>query len=398
MAEFRNRIVFELGRNVRLFLNVEAGLAGLGAVLGRIKSRPGAKVAQPSARGPSQTRAASPQAAGSTPPTKQPEALAEQNRKLTQARQQLADKDRQLAELREKLAISGTQPDGIKPENLVWIFGVARTGSSWLSAMMRDVKGHARWNEPFVGDVFGYAYFIRAWDWQRERPDYILGKEHKNAWLKSMRNFILDGATARFPSAAKEEGYVVVKEPNGSIGAPLIMEALPESRMILLIRDPRDVVASLLAALKEGSWGTADNYRKIEHVSADDNPDEFVRVRARLYMASLEKARQAYEAHGGYKVAVRYEDLRYNTLDELRRIYTELDVPLEEKELQRIVEKHAWENIPEEKKGPDKPRRKAKPGGWREDLTPEQAKTVEEITASILEEFYSKQSDRVGSG
>ena len=397
MAEFRNRIVLELGRNVRLFLKVEAGLAGLGAVLGRIKSRLGAKVAQPSARGPSRTRAASPQAAGSSPPMKRPEALAEQNRKLRQARQQLADKDRQLAELREKLAISDTQPDGIRPENLIWMFGIARSGSSWLSAMMRDVKGHARWNEPYVGDVFGYAYFVRAWDWQRERSDYILGKEYKNVWLKSIRNFILDGATARFPSAAKE-GYLVVKEPNGSIGAPLIMEALPESRMILLIRDPRDVVASLLAALKKGSWGTADNYRKIEQASADENPDEFVRVRARLYMASLERAKQAYEAHGGRKVAVRYEVLRYNTLDELRRIYSELDVPVEEKELQRIVEKHAWENIPEEKKGPDKPRRKATPGGWQEDLTPEQAKTVEEITAPVIEEFYSKQSGRVGPG
>ncbi|CAN5145551.1 hypothetical protein BH18ACT10_BH18ACT10_16580 [soil metagenome] len=52
------------------------------------------------------------------------------------------------------------------------------------------------------------------------------------------------------------------------------------------------------------------------------------------------------------------------------------------------MEKHSWENIPEGKNGPDKFYRKASPGGWREDLTPEQVQTVERITASLLEEFY----------
>ena len=43
---------------------------------------------------------------------------------------------------------------------------------------------------------------------------------------------------------------------------------------------------------------------------------------------------------------------------------------------------------PRGKKGPDKFYRKATPGGWREDLTPEQARTVERITAPLLEDFY----------
>jgi hypothetical protein len=53
------------------------------------------------------------------------------------------------------------------------------------------------------------------------------------------------------------------------------------------------------------------------------------------------------------------------------------------------VEKHAWENIPEEKKGEGTPRRKATPGGWREDLTEEQAKIVEREAAQVLEQFYA---------
>src|SRR3712207_6950789 len=54
--------------------------------------------------------------------------------------------------------------------------------------------------------------------------------------------------------------YLVVKEPNGSIGAPLLMEALPESRMILLVRDPRDVAASSIDARRKGGWQRSEEH------------------------------------------------------------------------------------------------------------------------------------------
>jgi hypothetical protein len=54
----------------------------------------------------------------------------------------------------------------------------------------------------------------------------------------------------------------------------------------------------------------------------------------------------------------------------------------------RAVEKHAWENVPKDETGEGRFYRKASPGGWREDLSPEQAAAVERITAPLLEEFY----------
>jgi hypothetical protein len=44
--------------------------------------------------------------------------------------------------------------------------------------------------------------------------------------------------------------------------------------------------------------------------------------------------------------------------------------------------------VPEEEKGEGKFHRKATPGGWKEDLTPEQIETVERITAPVLREYY----------
>ncbi len=91
---------------------------------------------------------------------------------------------------------------------------------------------------------------------------------------------------------------------------------------------------------------------------------------------------------------VRYEDLRADTLETMRRIYSELGISVKEADLARVVEKHSWDNIPEEQKGPGKKRRRATPGGWREDLTPEQAKTVERVTAPLLQEFYPNEGSQ----
>src|SRR5215218_6483581 len=164
-----------------------------------------------------------------------------------------------------------------------------------------------------------------------------------------MRDMILGGAAARFHELV-DGGYVVIKEPNGSIGAPLLMEALPESRMIFLIRDPRDVAASSLDARKEGSW-LYQRRDKSKVQTANENPDRFLKGRAENYLRDAGNSKEAYDAHSGRKVLVRYEDLRADALAEMKRIYAGLEIRVGEQELRGVVEKHSWENIPEEEKG-----------------------------------------------
>jgi hypothetical protein len=72
----------------------------------------------------------------------------------------------------------------------------------------------------------------------------------------------------------------------------------------------------------------------------------------------------------------------------MKRLYSTLGIPVDEGELARVVEKRSWENIAEDNKGEGKFYRRATSGGWREDLTPEQAETVERITAPLLKELY----------
>jgi hypothetical protein len=309
--------------------------------------------------------------------------------KLVRARRRLARRIHKLK--RGRVRSAGTEVGGIDPEKFVWIFGSARTGSTWLGRIMADLQGHTGWPEPMVGYLFGHLYYERAAD-RHDDDRFILGGD-KELWLNPVRAFVLDSAKARFPEVAEKSGYLIVKEPHGTQGAPLLMQALPESRMILLVRDPRDVVASQMDLARED--GRVRQVAKKrgqakKNTSADERPDAFVKGHATRYLHHVRLAKWAYDAHGGHKVVVRYEDLRADTFRTMRRIYSALEIPIDERRLSRVVEKYTWENIPERKKGSGMFLRKATPGRWVDDLTPKQAKTVERITAPLLAEFYAE--------
>src|SRR5215204_1740334 len=352
MPVFNSRTVIELARGIRAFLNLEAGLTR-GEIL----------QGDPDVSGQSATE-------------------------LARARMRLEENEREIAGLKQRLAAPAPRAGGVNPENVVWIFCSNRSGSTWLSSMMGEIEGHEVWNEPLVGKLFGDLYYVGAAGHQKVKH-YILGDYHKGSWLDSVQSFVLSEATARFPEVV-ERGYLIIKEPNGSIGAPLLSEAMPASRVIFLVRDPRDVAASGLDAARKGSWqyeNAADRGWKREAL-ADNQPDVWVRRRAQNYVRHAGKARDAYEAHKGTKVLIRYEERRDDTLGTMERLYSSLGIEVGGGDLARAVEKHAWENIPQKEKGQGKFYRKATPGGWREDLTPGQVEIVEQVSAPLLKEFY----------
>jgi hypothetical protein len=320
--------------------------------------------------------------------------LAKRSRTLRQIKERLTGRRQQiyleLAGLRARLlgdaAVNLGTP--VNSGNIIWIFGSGRSGSTWLRSMMGEMSYHRIWEEPMVGRLFG-EFYARAPQENLRSAHFIMGEPIRKGWTRSIRNFVLDGAGYSNPQIGADD-YLVVKEPNGSVGAPLLMEALPESHMILLVRDPRDVVASVFDAARSGGWLNDQLGRDATgwEALADRKPNIFVKRRANVYLQSVGGAKQAYDAHRGPKVLVRYEDLRASTLDEMRRIYSELGITIDAAGLERAVEKHSWERVPDEEKGRGKVHRKARPGSWSEDLTEEQGRMVERITAPLLELFY----------
>ena len=294
----------------------------------------------------------------------------------------------------------GLSTGDVNPANIVWILGSPRTGSTWLGQVLGEPQGHALWREPFFGVVLGLRNNLANREYV-DSPQFMLGEPNREVWLPAMRRMFLDVADAKFPNISAGH-HLVVKEPNGSMSAPLIMQAFPESKLVFLVRDSRDVVASLLDAAKKGSWYGYDRYEASVVTAvkngepADSEPatgrrsdEEFVESLARNYVTNINAVKKAYDAHpAARKVLVRYEDLRADPFASVTRICDSLGIPTDREQLRMAVEKNLWENIPQEKRGEGKFHRKATPGGWREDLTPDQARTVERVTAPLLDEFY----------
>ncbi len=360
MPEYRNHTVLEIARDIKAFLSLRAGL----------------------------TRDA-------VPDPERAE-LQAQTRKLSQAQRRIQEQERRIEQLQRPVDISTRGRSQINPENIVWILGSPRTGSTWLGRIMGEPKGHALWKEPFLGVVLGFRNNLANREYVNS-SQFLLGEPHREVWVRSMRNLFLDVGRAKFPNISADN-YLVVKEPNGSMSATLILEAFPESKLVFLVRDSRDVVASLLEAARKGSWYGYDRYeasvvealRNEDHGSPEDrSEDEFVEQLARNYVTNVSAAKEAYEQHPDTsKVLVRYEDLRESPLEQVLRICDSLGITVDRTQIEQAVEQHSWENLPAEKKGQGKFHRKATPGGWKEDLTPGQASLVEKITGPLLKAFY----------
>lgn len=308
------------------------------------------------------------------------------SRQLAKQRETIAKKNAKIAELQEKLEIL---PPRVDASRLVWIFSSGRSGTTWIMRMFAGLPGFSPWNEPRVGWLYG-NYLGALRDKTLALDNFVLGEPHADVWLRSLRNLVLEGAASRFPERIRS-GFVVVKEPNGSIGAPHLVRAIPRSRVLVVVRDPRDVCASMLDGRKPGGWQLAR--MDLEESPVEKDPDAFVAVAAGSYAREMGGALKAYEEHAGLKSLVRYEDLRSDALGVMRRIVQKLELPVKDKRLERAVRRQSWEMMPEDRKGPGQLYRKARPGSWREDLTPAQARMVENKTRPFLEMFYPEETD-----
>ena len=183
MPILRNHSVFELARGIKAFLNLDLGL----------------------------TR-------GQVPDPRLFESqLRTRTRELEQARERIEKQSRRIEQfesLAQPTPDAGKSQGGVNPENIVWIFGSARVGSTWLARMMGGPENHSVWNEPLVGALFGKHYYLGAGKERRDGKNFILGGD-REVWIGSIRSFVLEGARSKFPGLG-DEGYLAVKEPNGS--------------------------------------------------------------------------------------------------------------------------------------------------------------------------------------
>jgi Sulfotransferase family len=155
----------------------------------------------------------------------------------------------------------------------------------------------------------------------------------------------------------------------------LAWDLYPEAKELFLVRDFRDMVASMLAFNARRGFASFGR----ERVSSDG---EFVRGLAR----DAGRLAAAWRSRGERALLVRYEDVVCNPVDEIRRICAYLDVDASAEAAGDMVAGAAAssEELEAHRTTPDQA---SSIGRWRDDLAPHVAAACEEALGETMATF-----------
>jgi hypothetical protein len=294
---------------------------------------------------------------------------------------------------------------------LAWIFGSSRSGSTWLLRMLSDLDGVVPVDDPHLGHHLGvWRPIPLAWaiaeedppelttllDLKADEPGYFFAERYRDSWWQPLRDLI----EARFEAQARDlngslsgSPVYVVKEP-GSHAAPLLAELFPESKLVFLLRDGRDVVDSWLDAYCEGSWAIRGGAFPV----SSEGRVALIRWLSAVWAFRSRAVRRAFETRGpGARVLIRYEALRTRTEECLEEVCKTLGLSTER--LDEVVARHRFEQLPAASRGSGNEARLATPGSWRKNLSVEEQAAMHEALGDALAEFgYASPDRRIAVG
>jgi hypothetical protein len=287
----------------------------------------------------------------------------------------------------------------MQDNRLAWIFGSSRSGSTWLLKMLSDFEGVVPVDDPHLGHHLGvWRPIPLAWaacedppelstllEVKAEEPGYFFAERHRGAWQGPLRDLI----AARFEAQAMDAGggeaaetaAFVIKEP-GSHVAPFLTELFPNSKVIFLLRDGRDVVDSWLDAYSEGSWAIPGGAFPV----SEEGRIALIKWLSAVWAYRSQAVQEAYDSRDpADRILIRYEDLRGETEACLAQICGMIGV--DPRRVPEVVEGHRFEKVPRDARGPRQMVRQARPGGWRDNLSLPEQEAMHEALGDALTEF-----------
>jgi hypothetical protein len=280
-------------------------------------------------------------------------------------------------------------------QKLIWMFGSPRTGSTWLMQLLAEAPEIGQVDEPYIplhlvpinhavaeGEYFEHGG--RAGD-----PNYFFASRYMPEVRVELRQLVLNNLRRQLLTLGQQPDdlrWVVLKEPNGSHAADTVMSLFPESRLIFLARDGRDVIDSLLDAMMRADSWWQKNQSGRPRVAADRLG--FIRQNARLWLSRTRSTQRAFEITAPERrMLVRYEQLLEETQPLLAEMLRWLEVERTSEQVADVVERRSFAAIPGDQKGPGKRARSASPGLWRERLLPNEVEVIEDAMGEKLREL-----------
>lgn len=262
----------------------------------------------------------------------------------------------------------------------VFIVGAPRSGTTWLHRMLAAHPAVAARPEELT--VFTYLdhwerlfkaekHHIDQGHWQQGAP--LLYTEAE--FYDGLRTLARD-AYRRLQAGHPLATHVVDKHPNYARQLPLIHRLFPGAKVIQVIRDGREVAASMMSTKKRLGFG-----------------HDQVQGAARHWANNITLARRDGQALGPHHyLEVRYEQLRTHTDRHLKTVFDFCALPLADEQVQRIAEENRIENKPVSRGDASHDALRNVPDAiWKAKLSLEQRWTFDRIAGPLLHELgYAK--------
>ena len=270
-------------------------------------------------------------------------------------------------------------------KNIVWLFASTRSGTTWLGKELLSHGIHFI-DEMKLSRHLGIPSDVSAGnlteiEYHKLRQDYFFSTRYEETWQFYLRKMILNRI---FVQKSNLNDKILVKEP--SIGGfSTIARSTPNSKILILVRDGRDVVDSQvdgrIHGFNSGGRFTGSPLKPLQPAERLD----FIKGRAQTWVNVMDNLSIVINEHKKELVyLVRYEDLLNETQKELQRIYDFIGIKISENELKNIIKKYSFKNIPSELKGKGRHRRIASPGKWKENFSEEEKVMMEKIMGKAL--------------
>ena len=267
-------------------------------------------------------------------------------------------------------------------KNYIFIIGSPRSGTTWLHIMMGS--------HPLVCTTVELALFdeyisplIDAWKRNTKITNdgqFIYGLPSlwsEGEFYDFLRNFI-DKVYERVRDSNPNGKYILDKHPGYVRHVETINAFFPQSLFIHVIRDGRDVVASMVAASQEMGF-------MVRNISVQEAAKQW-----KQYVIAGRKARQ----YSGRYIEVKYEELLNSGVEALGVVLDFCGLSVSDNELTAIIDKAQFKEMKHNRpsadrriKLPEAFYRKGKQGSWREDIKPVQRYIFEKEAGDLLYEL-----------
>jgi len=282
-------------------------------------------------------------------------------------------------------------------KSAIWLFSTARSGSTWLAIDVLCSDGRTR---PVDESGIGRMFAPLQWDAERffepelrhlesdlqappiferafanpAQETQIFSRHNFDFYHRMLRDMTLEHVLNEWGMVGYDR--LVFKMPNDSHAADLIMRSFPESHMIFLIRDGRDVIRSRFSPYASPILAETGDARLRSYAIA---------YYSHFWNFQVDIMRAAFEAHPEHlRIRVHYEELRQNPLSAIGALFRHLGRETRQDELVQLAERTRIENVPAADRGPDKPRQNGIVGGYRDFFRDDEIATMNAIMGPNL--------------